>query len=192
MASTSAGEAPSSRQCTENENQSSPSRPVAAWGFYRACQHWTCPWLTQSWHGTRRSHRHSLGSIRQSSRSYQRSSPLRGCTFLRVLLSTAYRRVSVSCAQACQCRTTHFSLAGSALSLLSLPTSEVGFDGPALEAAISPSSPRRIIFLGCTVGGGVPLLGVAATMLARDGGTRQNGVRKMRTLLVACSYECVM
>ena len=64
----------------------------------------------------------------------------------------------------------------------SLPTSEVALEASALGGAVLPSSPRLMIFLGRIVGGGVLVLGAfAAAMLAREGGTRQKGVRKMRT-----------
>ena len=63
--------------------------------------------------------------------------------------------------------------------MASLPASDVGLEGPALAGASSPSSPLRIIFLGRRAGGGVLL--VEVLMLDNGGGTRQNGVLKIRT-----------
>lgn len=81
----------------------------------------------------------------------------------------------------------HFSLLGAVLSLESLPASDVGFDGLALAGPNSPSSPRRMIFLGRTTGAGELLLGVLVAMLDSDGGIRQKGVRKIRTAPAAAS-----
>lgn len=69
----------------------------------------------------------------------------------------------------------------------SLPASDVGFDGLALAGPNSPSSPRRMIFLGRTTGAGELLLGVLVAMLDSDGGIRQKGVRKIRTAPAAAS-----
>jgi len=72
----------------------------------------------------------------------------------------------------------YFSFAESALSLPSLPVSEVVLDG---LGPVSPSPPRRMIFIAGIVGGGVfPEVG-GLDMLVNDGGSRQNGVRNIRT-----------
>ncbi len=80
---------------------------------------------------------------------------------------------------------TYFSFG--TLSLESLPASEVGLDGPALEGPNSPSSPRRIIFLGRRTGTGELLFGVLAARLDSEAGILQKGVRKMRTAPAAAS-----
>lgn len=78
---------------------------------------------------------------------------------------------------------THLALDGVCLSFASLPSSDAGLEGLALTGTLSPSCPRLMIFRGRTTGGGVLLVEALAegTMRAKDGGTRQNGVRKMRT-----------
>jgi hypothetical protein len=78
---------------------------------------------------------------------------------------------------------THFSFAFASFSFSSLPTSEVGFDGPALGVPVSPSCPRRMIFFGRIAGGGVLLVETVVSLIIddKDGGTRQKGVLKMRT-----------
>jgi hypothetical protein len=74
--------------------------------------------------------------------------------------------------------TTYFSLAERALSLPSLPVSDVAFEG---LGPVSPSPPLRMIFMAGTVGGGVfPVVG-GLEMLVREGGSLQKGVRKIRT-----------
>ena len=70
----------------------------------------------------------------------------------------------------------YFSLGIAPLSLESLPTSDVGFDGPALAVANSPSSPRRMILRGWTAGAGELLVDVFEAMLDKDGGILQKGV----------------
>lgn len=89
---------------------------------------------------------------------------------------------------------TYFSFVGADLSLPSLPTSEVALDGLVLACPDPPSSPRRMIFFGNSCGGVALALLVVLfpTILAKDGGTRQNGVRKMRTDPWTASKECVM
>lgn len=78
---------------------------------------------------------------------------------------------------------THLALDGVCLSFDSLPSSDAGLEGLALTGTLSPSWPRLMIFRGRTTGGGVLLVEALAegTIRAKDGGTRQNGVRKMRT-----------
>lgn len=74
---------------------------------------------------------------------------------------------------------TYFSLADKDLSFPSLPSSEVAFDG---LSPVSPSPPLRMIFIIGIVGGGVlPDVG-GFEMLVKVAGSRQNGVRKIRTL----------
>lgn len=68
------------------------------------------------------------------------------------------------------------SLLAAGLSLGSLPASDVGFEGFALEGANSPSSPRRMIFLGTTAGAGELVLEVDGAMVDSGGGILQNGV----------------
>ena len=73
---------------------------------------------------------------------------------------------------------THFSFAERDLSLPSLPVSDVAFEG---LGPVSPSPPLRMIFIAGIVGGGVfPEVG-GFEILVKDGGSRQNGVRKIRT-----------
>jgi len=84
---------------------------------------------------------------------------------------------------------TDFSFADRALSLPSLPVSDVVFEG---LGPVSPSPPLRMIFIVGNVGGGVlPVVG-GFEILVRDGGRRQNGVRKIRTLPATVSTWCVM
>ena len=72
----------------------------------------------------------------------------------------------------------HFSFAERLLSLPSLPVSEVALEG---LGPVSPSPPRRMIFIVGMVGGGVfPVVG-GFEILVNEGGRRQKGVRKMRT-----------
>lgn len=78
----------------------------------------------------------------------------------------------------------YFSLADRDLSLPSLPVSEVAFEG---LGPVSPSPPLRMIFIIGTTGGGVlPDVGGFDTAV-RDGGSRQKGVLKIRTVCAAVS-----
>lgn len=86
-------------------------------------------------------------------------------------------------------QTTYFSFADSDLSFPSLPVSEVAFDG---LGPVSPSPPLRMIFIAGIVGGGVlPDVG-GLEMLVNEGGSLQNGVRKMRTAPATASTWCVI
>jgi hypothetical protein len=73
---------------------------------------------------------------------------------------------------------THFSLADNDLSFPSLPVSDVVLEG---LPPVSPSPPLLMIFIAGICGGGVfPVVG-GFDILDNDGGSRQNGVRKIRT-----------
>lgn len=87
---------------------------------------------------------------------------------------------------------THFLSMAAPLSLPSLPASDVVLEGPPLPGPNSPSSPRRMIFRGRTAGAGELLLEAFTIMPDNGAGTRQNGVRYMRTAPATASKECVM
>lgn len=85
-------------------------------------------------------------------------------------------------------QTTNFSFAARALSLPSLPVSEVALEG---LGPVSPSPPLRIIFIAGIVGGGVfPEVGGLDT-LVNGAGSRQNGVRNIRTAPATASTRWV-
>lgn len=86
-------------------------------------------------------------------------------------------------------KTTYFSFADKDLSFPSLPVSEVALDG---LGPVSPSPPLRMIFIVGMVGGGVlPVVG-GLEILVNEGGSLQNGVRKMRTAPATASTWCVI
>jgi hypothetical protein len=86
-------------------------------------------------------------------------------------------------------QTSNFSLAERAFSLPSLPVSEVALDG---LGPVSPSPPLRIIFIAGMVGGGVlPEVG-GFDILVNEGGSRQKGVRNIRTAPATASTWWVM
>lgn len=116
-----------------------------------------------------------------SLRSYQRCALGRVCTFLRAAREIIYHCQYTQTTH--KNTSTHLALDCVCLSFASLPSSDAGLEGLALTGTLSPSCPRLMIFRGRTTGGGVLLVEALAegTIRAKDGGTRQNGVRKMRT-----------